>query len=222
MTRTSGWTIELPGWPDTAAVLALQGSAPRDLRRAIVLARAFDPEPLRIAVDGGLAAWRALRIRPDLFVGDGDSATAVPEGLDAVVYPTDKTFSDFAGALGEASRRGAGVGVVAGALGGRLDHEWANILELGAASRRFSALLATGARGLVVVTSRGMRARGLGRRVVSVFALGGRATVSLSGTRWPLARHRLAPGSRGLSNETDGRIALEVHGGVAAVVLPTR
>jgi thiamine pyrophosphokinase len=167
-----------------AAVVSLEGCAPADLRRALADAVPFDREPLLIAVDGGLATCRMIRRRPDLFVGDLDSAGAVPGGIPSVVYPVDKSFSDFAGALVEARRLGADVAVIAGLLGGRLDHEWANILELGAAAPKFAGLLAPSRRGLVVVTARGVRARGLGRRVVSVFALGRTARVSLRGTRW--------------------------------------
>jgi thiamine pyrophosphokinase len=226
MPRTKNPEIELIGRtarsvrPARAAVLALEGATASDLRRALHLAVPFDTDALLIAVDGGLATCRAIRRRPDLFVGDLDSAGAAPSGIPAVVYPVDKCFSDFAGALGEARRLGADVAVIAGLLGGRLDHEWANILELGAAAPKFAGLLAPSARGLVVVTARGLRARGLGRRVVSVFALGRAARVSLRGTRWILSDRRLAPGSLGLSNVTGGLLELDVHGGVAALVVP--
>lgn len=203
-----------------AAVLALEGATTRDLKHALSHAAPFDREALLIAVDGGLKTCRAIRRRPDLFVGDLDSAGAAPSGIPAVVYPVDKSFSDFAGALVEARRLGADVAVVAGLLGGRLDHEWANLLELGAAAPKFAGLLAPSARGLVVVTARGLRARGLGRRVVSAFALGRIARVSLRGTRWVLSKKSLAPGSLGLSNVARGVLELDVHGGVAALVFP--
>jgi len=226
MTRAKTFRIELVGLDASAgrraraAVLALEGAASSDLRRALSYAIAFDRAPLLIAVDGGLSTCRAIRRRPDLFVGDLDSAGALPDGIPAVVYPVAKSFSDLAGALGEVRRLGADVAVVAGLLGGRLDHEWANILELGAAAPKFAGLLAPTARGLVVVTARGLRAGGLGRRVVSVFALGRPARVSLRGTRWILSKRVLAPGSLGLSNVTGGRLLLDVHAGVAALVVP--
>ena len=209
-----------PGRRARAAVLALEGATARDLRRALAHAIPFDRGPLLIAVDGGLATCRAVRWRPDLFVGDLDSAGAEPDGIPSVVYPVAKDFSDFAGALREARRLGADVAVIAGLLGGRLDHEWSNILELGAVAPRFAGLLAPTTRGLVIVTARRLRVRGLGRRVVSAFALGRTARVSLQGTRWVLTNRSLAPGSLGLSNVTLDTLELHVHAGVAALVVP--
>lgn len=203
-----------------AAVLVLEGATRADLRLALASAAPFDGTAMLIAVDGGLATCRALRRRPDVFVGDLDSASAAPKGSPATIYPVEKDFSDFSGALLEAGRLGADVAVIAGLLGGRLDHEWANLLEVGAAAPRFDGILAPSARGLVVVTAHGLKARSLGRRLVSVFALGRSTRVSLSGTRWTLANKRLAPGSLGLSNVTEGTVELEVHAGVAAIVFP--
>ena len=203
-----------------AAVVALEGAAAQDLERALRAAAPFDPSPVRVAVDGGLATWRAVKTRPDLFVGDRDSARRVPAALPSTLYPVDKDFSEFAGALGEIRRLGAELVVVAGLLGGRLDHEWANVQEVGEAARHFTGILAPSSRGLVVVTARGLAARTRAKQLVSVFALRRRATVSLRGTRWTLKRRRLDPGSLGLSNLTGTSLSLDVHAGVVAVVFP--
>ena len=126
----------------------------------------------------------------------------------------------FHGALTEASNLGATIAVVAGLLGGRLDHEWANLLEVGTAASRFAGLLAPSERGLLAVTSTGLRAQATAGEYVSVFALGGGARVSLRGTRWPLSKRKLSPGSLGLSNVAMGEVSLVVHTGVAGVVFP--
>jgi thiamine pyrophosphokinase len=203
-----------------AAVFALEGATRSDLARSFVLAASYDPRAMLIAVDGGLATCRALRRRPDLFVGDVDSTPMAPRGIASRIYPVAKDFSDFSGALSEARARGAGVGVIAGFLGGRLDHEWANLLEAGAHARDFAGFLAPSARGLIVVTASGVRARTASRRPLSVFALGGDARVSVRGTTWSLDRRRIAPGSLGLSNVTGTKLALDVHQGVIALVFP--
>lgn len=204
------------------AVLALQGATRVDLRVAFALAAPFDPKALLVAVDGGLATCSAMRRLPDLFVGDLDSASRRPRGIVSRIYPAAKDFSDLSGALSEARGLGAEVLVIAGLLGGRLDHEWANLFEVGVAARRFAGLLAPSSRGLVVVTARGVRVRTAARRRVSVFALGRGARVTLRGTFWTLSKRRLAPGSLGLSNITGDRLAMDVHEGVAALVFPTR
>jgi thiamine pyrophosphokinase len=203
-----------------AAVLALHRANRADLERALALAGPFDREPLLVAVDGGLSTCRALRRRPDLFVGDLDSARRLPEGIASRIYPAAKDFSDFSGAIVETRGLGADVMVIAGLLGGRLDHEWANILEVGAAARGFAGVLAPSSRGLVIVTTTGVRVRTVPQRDVSLFALGRGARVSLRGTVWTLEKRRLASGSLGLSNVTGGRLALDVHEGVAALVFP--
>lgn len=201
-------------------MLALDGSSPAELRAALAGAAPFDARPILIAVDGGLRAFRALRRRPDLVAGDLDSVRTLPRGVPVVRYPVMKNFNDLAGALREARRRGADVVVTAGLTGGRIDHEWANLFEVADAARALAAVVAPGPRGLIVVTARGVRARVPERRTVSVFALGGPARVTVRGTRWTLVRKRLVPGSRGLSNVASGVVAIDVHDGVVALVVP--
>ncbi len=202
------------------AVLVLNGATRRELRRASGLATLLADRCCLIAVDGGLSACRAAGRRPDLFVGDADSVARVPSRIPAVVYPRNKDFSDLGGALWEARRRGARVAVVAGLLGGRLDHEWANLLEIGARARGFAGVLAATERGTVIVTSHGCRVATPRGRTFSLFALGGGAVVTLRGSRWSLRRARLRPGSTGLSNRTAGRVDLRVHGGTVALLFP--
>lgn len=204
----------------SAAAVALEGATRAELKAALVLAAEFDPKALLVAVDGGLKTCRAMRRRPDLFVGDLDSARLRPRGIASSIYPVAKDFSDFSGGLSAARQLGADVLVIAGLLGGRLDHEWANLLEAGAAAPGFAGLLAPSSRGLIVVTAWGVRARTVPGRLVSVFALGRGARVSLRGTVWTLAKRRLAPGSLGLSNLTGVELALDVHEGVAVLVFP--
>ena len=203
-----------------AAVVALEGASASDLRLTLRYGRAFDARPILVAVDGGVTACRAIRRAPDLFVGDLDSVRAAPARVPSTIYPVEKDFSDFSGALAETKRLGADVVRVAGLLGGRLDHEWGNLLEVGAAARAFAGVLAPSSRGLVVVTATGARVRGIRDRLVSVFALGSGARVSLAGARWTLSRRDLAPGSLGLSNVAGATLALTVHRGVAALVVP--
>jgi thiamine pyrophosphokinase len=205
---------------ERAAVIALEGARANDLRLSLRWAERFHPLPVLVAVDGWLSTCKAIRRRPGLFVGDLDSAHAAPVGIPSRIYPVAKDFSDFSGALAEVRALRADVVVVAGLLGGRLDHEWANLLEVGAFAPAFAGLVAPSSRGLVVVTAAGVRARGADRRRVSVFALGGAALVTLRGACWTLTRRRIAPGSLGLSNVAGDDLVLDVHEGVAALVFP--
>jgi thiamine pyrophosphokinase len=176
-----------------------------------------------VAVDGGLRTCRAARCRPDLFVGDADSVTKLPSGVESVLFSTDKDFSDLAGSLPLLAQRNVQLLAVAGLLGGRLDHEWANLFELATWARRFVGIVAPTDRGTVLITRRGLRLETVPGNGLSLFALNGSADVSLRGTRWQLERRRLRPGSRGLSNVTGTSVELRVHGGTAAlVVLPSK
>jgi len=203
-----------------AAVLVLEGSSRNELKRASALGAMMADRCMLVAVDGGLRTCRTARRRPDLFVGDGDSLKRrVPTDIESVIYPMDKDFSDLAGAMNEMRQRKVAVVAVAGLTGGRLDHEWANLLELAGRSRAFAGIIAPTARGMVVVTSHGCKAATVRGRTFSLFALGSASTISLAGTRWELSRRRLKPGSHGLSNTTGTELDLTVHTGVVAMVM---
>ena len=176
---------------------------------------------LLVAVNGGLKTCRAAGRRPDLFVGDLDSTSRAPRGVPSVIYEKDKDFSDLVGAFREIRARRVQVVTIAGLLGGRLDHEWSNLFDLGEASRWFAGILAPADRGTVLVTSRGCEAATVRGRTVSLVALGGAATVTLGGTRWTLRRARLRPGSLGLSNLTGTSLRLTVHSGAVALLFPS-
>jgi thiamine pyrophosphokinase len=186
------------------------------------VATALADRSLLVAVDGGLRTCRAARLPPDLFVGDADSVAKPPSGVESVLFAPDKDFSDLAGALRLLCDRNVQLLVVVGLLGGRLDHEWANLLELGTWARRFVGIVASTDRGSVSITCNGLRLETVPGHGLSLFGMNAGATVTLHGTRWQLERRRLRPGSRGLSNVTGSALELRVHRGTAALVVPTR
>ena len=114
-----------------AACMVLEGAGRAELKRASAMAGMLADRCILVAVDGGLKTCRAARRRPDLLIGDGDSMNGkTPRNLPSIVFPRDKDFSDLSGALREMKRRKVQVVTVVGLTGGRLDHEWANLLEL--------------------------------------------------------------------------------------------
>ncbi len=174
---------------------------------------------LRVAVDGGLRSWRAIRQSCDLFVGDADSAQPPPR-TETILYETAKSFSDLSGALGELRRRRTAVVCLAGLTGGRLDHEWVNLHEMAAHASGFAGLLAATPRGWVVVTAAGASIETKPGRSFTLLPLAGRARVTLAGARWNLRDEWIGPGSRGLSNETRRSLRIGVTRGVACVIFP--
>jgi thiamine pyrophosphokinase len=190
-----------------------------------------------IAADSGVDHARRLDLRPDVVVGDLDSASA--EGLAwardvgaAIVrHPTDKDATDLELALDIAQERasvaaasGAGpiaVWVVDGG-GGRLDHLVGNLVLL-AAPRAHMVL--TGVVGSAIVTPvhHERQLRGAPGEVISLIALGGPATgVKTKGLRWSLEDAVLEPfTSLGVSNEFAAAVAtLEVATGTILAIQP--
>jgi thiamine pyrophosphokinase len=175
-------------------------------------ARWLDGADLVIAADGGAASTDALGRRPDLVVGDLDSAEpGLIERLEAAGtrierHPADKDASDTELALGAARAAGATEVVVLGALGGpRLDHELANVLLIADPDLRdWDVVIAHGA--TRVRALHGGAALTLAGEVgdrATLLPLAGDATgVTTDGLRWQLVDATLRMGrSRGLSNE---------------------
>ncbi|MFN3216540.1 MAG: thiamine diphosphokinase [Acidimicrobiales bacterium] len=201
------------------------------------IADRLPPASFVIAADSGVDHARRLGLRPDVVVGDLDSASA--EGLawaqdvgaDIVRHPTDKDATDLELALDIAQERasvsaasGAGpvaVWIVDGG-GGRLDHLVGNLVLL-AAPRPHMVL--TGLVGSAVVTPVHVerQLRGAPGEVISLVAFGGPATgVTTKGLRWSLEDAVLEPfTSLGVSNEFAAEDAvIGVAGGTILAIQP--
>lgn len=168
-----------------------------------------------LCADGGARHAAALGLEPHFVVGDMDSLPRpLPRKWSRTVYwcDFDEDRSDFEKALEFARELGCARLYVAGATGGRLDHELVNLAVAARHGRRLPlALLAEGVAQLVgpgaypVPAAKGA--------AFSLVAAGGPARVSLSGARYPLSDERLTPGSRGLSNVSLGAPQLRVRSG---------
>lgn len=96
----------------------------------------FDSSDYIISVDGGAGHLRELGIKPDVLLGDFDSANKGDieyfknQGIKAERFPVEKDMTDSELAIEKALERGADEIVFIGAVGSRLDHSMANILLL--------------------------------------------------------------------------------------------
>jgi thiamine pyrophosphokinase len=193
--------------------------------------RAADPSDLVICADGGLDAALAADRQVDLVVGDLDSvsagvlADATAAGVRIERHRVDKDESDLELALLAAVDRSAHTITVHLGVGGRLDHQLANLLVL--ASPRWSAAeisAVIGASRAWVVRERRVLPLGAGEPL-ALHAIGGPAQgVRTSGLRFDLHGEPLdAMVARGIANEVaTERPTITVDSGVVlAISSPT-
>ena len=161
-----------------------------------------------IAADGGYAALDVLGVKANLVVGDFDSLGYVPEAEEIVQHPVRKDDTDTLLAIRLGLERGYRHFVITGALGGRLDHTFANLQAL-------LFLRDHGARGVLygdgfaatAVTNGSITIEGQG--TLSVFSFAPTATgVYLRDVSYPLENAELTSSFPiGVSNEFIGKPA---------------
>jgi thiamine pyrophosphokinase len=218
-----------PSGPSPTVVI-VTGAAPLD-RRAVA---AVAPDSLIVAADGGLDHARAVGLDPDVLVGDLDSISAIglawaTEHAEVVRHPIDKAATDTELAIAlVATYRPARILLVAG-QGDRLDHAIAALGALGAPELSSVTSLEAwwGTDQLHVVHApRRIELDLAPGTVFSVLAMHGPATgVTVTGARWPLADHTLAPlvglGVSNLAAPEPGRpLTISVAAGIVTVVVP--
>ncbi|MDZ7815621.1 MAG: thiamine diphosphokinase [Planctomycetota bacterium] len=181
-----------------------------------------------IAADAGIFYCHRAGVKPDVWVGDGDStekmlkamtsaSSAVAETYERVIleqflqsveqekHPRDKDMSDTELAVKAAFDRGAKRVALLCSQGKRLDHALANIqLLLKHPFKTFSR----GRDYILFSLERGARVRLDGSKgdILSLFSWTRGCTVNArSGLRWPLKNESIKVGTRGLSNEMTGQ-----------------
>lgn len=160
-----------------------------------------------IAADAGLKHLNNAGIVTDLIVGDFDSLGAVPSGENVIAHKPEKDDTDMLLAVREALSRKADTIVIYCGMGGRPDHEYANIQAL-------SYIANKGARGYLVgrgsictvIKNDSLAFDGNTKGIISVFCVGDKAEgVDLVGLKYPLINHTLTCDyPLGVSNEFTG------------------
>ncbi len=175
-----------------------------------------------IAADAGLKALNAAGIVPDLIVGDFDSLGEAPKGTNVVLHKPEKDDTDMMLAVREALGRRAETLIIYGGLGGRIDHEYANIQTLAYIADHGAKGFLVG-RGYVctVIKNSGIAFDSDMRGTVSVFCHGSKAEgVELTGLKYPLTDYTLTNDyPLGVSNEFTGvPSSISVKNGLLAVM----
>lgn len=88
-----------------------------------------------ICVDGGSCHLNGLSIKPDIIVGDLDSAGVLPDSVEVLKYKCEKDETDTMLAVMHGLKLGFKDFLLLGGLGGRLDHTFANLCVLQYISR---------------------------------------------------------------------------------------
>ncbi len=155
-----------------------------------------------IFCDSGLYHEAKLGVKADLAIGDFDSHSR-PDGVETVVLPREKDDTDSYAGVKEGIRRGFRDFLILGALGGRVDHELANIYLLDYLdAHSCTGMIADGNTVIRLVSDGEVRVR-KGCRYFSLLALFGRAVgVNIRGAEYNLENAVIEPSYQyGVSNE---------------------
>lgn len=227
---------ERPVPPHGAPMRALLVAGSPEPSSPSLLTRLADEADYVVVADGGADACRAAGVAPDLFCGDGDSASA--EAADwaraaaraCVSFPSEKYATDLALALDcarhEAARREAPLAVtLTCASGGRPDHALAVVGQLATPDLASARLVEDGFE-MRVVSAAGESSWELGPdavgRTFSAVAVAPDTRVDETGMRWELSDKPMELlGDLGVSNvvtSADARVTCR-SGAVAAFLL---
>lgn len=182
---------------------------------------------LFVVTDGAANTLTPNHPRPGVVLGDFDSITSDVLGAlgpAQVVPAADQDHSDLEKAITYALDRGATSIVIAGALGGRVDHELV----------AFALMARYAQRAAMEMVHDGLRAWWVDRPLtfdavpgdgVSLIAFQTVGNVSVAGTEWPLHAVTLEPGSHGVSNRATGtrvQVRADPPGLLAILLEPCR
>lgn len=158
-----------------------------------------------ICADSGYDYAVSADITPNLLIGDFDSISAVPKGLNIITLPVEKDVTDCVAAFDEGVKKGFKTFVIFGGTGGRFEHTLANISLMANASRQGLSFEILDEKHIFrSITDSSIKIERKENQQISVFAYGGRAFgVTESGFHYPLWDYTLDPfdGALGTSND---------------------
>ena len=185
-------------------------------------------ENLVIAADGGSRHLQILGIKPDVLIGDLDSTSPdlikdwQKAGVTIIRHPARKDQTDLELALFYAQENGAEQIEVYGAVGGRLDMSYGNLLLLAHPDHTAEIkLLCDEEEVQVLREGHKITINGSRGDIVSLLSLQpGQSRITTKGLEYPLKNGNLAFGStRGISNRlADDQATIQLNAGLLAVI----
>ena len=185
-------------------------------------------DDLIIAADGGSGHCQTLGIIPDVLIGDLDSTSKdlIQEwqnsGVLVIRHPAQKDQTDLELALLYAQAEGASEIIVYGAVGGRLDMTFGNLLLL--AHPKLTSpitLICSGEEVRVLHPGESLVLQGTPGDIVSLLSLQpGESRIRTKGLEYPLDNEDLGFGlTRGVSNQMAAEQAvIQLERGLLAVI----
>lgn len=203
-------------------------------RRCVIISAAPDPDvdfiktnvkksDFIICADAGYEAAFEAGLRPHLIVGDFDSAKRPQTDIPVIDLPVHKDDTDTISAIKEGLKRGYEQFLLLGALGGRIDHTFANFSALAyLAEHGAHAVMADRQVSVYYTAGETLYFHGKKGRTLSVFPFGCvNCTVTHYGFEYELARQAIISSfPLGISNVvTSDNARIEFHDGKALVML---
>lgn len=186
------------------------------------LTHGFDPH-LILCADGGYDHAKAAGIKPDLLIGDLDSINACSDpDIKKIIFPCEKDDTDTGICLQTALDRGCRDILIAGGLGGRLDHTISNIeLITGKIHQADSIMIKDKYNSCAVIRNGSITLKKGISKYVSVFSMTEKSLgVCEKGFKYPLDNVILPFGSTlGTSNEiADDQAEISVADGILLII----
>lgn len=158
------------------------------------------PDDYILAADAGVRLAQRLGVQPAAVIADFDSAdpdlaAAMPAAGAVVRLPVHKDVTDTAVAVDHGRRQGYRDFLLLGGTGGRLDHEYANLLLLvQLAQQGCRAMLADERNRIQAVCRSPVAPEPVPGWSLSLFAFGGAVEgLSIAGAEYTLENYRLLP-----------------------------
>jgi thiamine pyrophosphokinase len=177
-----------------------------------------------IAADSGMQHADSLGLRPELWVGDFDSASAhlqkKHKDVPRQTYDVEKDATDGEIAIAEALRRGATSLILVGGFGGQFDHTLAHAgFLLALAKRGMDIFMSSGnEEAHALVDEMAIDDLSFGTRL-SIAPFSDLRGLTVSGVKWPLTKRDVPLGSAlTLSNIVTGSVRISLLSGSALIL----
>lgn len=173
-----------------------------------------------IAADGGYLTLLKTGITPDLTVGDFDSASKPQYSSEIIGLNPIKDCTDTEFACEQAVARGYKNILILGALGGRVDHSFANFALLARFKQKGINIVVKDEKHLIYCLYNEIKTVKKENEYVSIFAFGNECNITLNGFFYNVENFKLTPfDSIGVSNEVvNDEASIKVNFGLCLVI----